>query len=149
MGLNDTKNVPGNALRTNQKSSIFDHFWYLFGVPGPPWGASGSQCDTKPVSYTSFRRFLTDIGAHWTSLWDTVAPKSGKKTVMGPLKVDSRGALENISKFISFPTSLQPSGLSSLSSDITIFTISPYPQKCPKSTPKMIQKRVFWTPLAP
>ena len=94
--------MPGNASITYQKSSILDHFWYLFGGPGPPWGASGSQCDNESVPESTFRRFLMDIGDHWPPLLNTVGAKAGQKAVLGHLFGGSGADLENMSKTTGF-----------------------------------------------
>ena len=75
---------------------MFYNLWYLFGAPGPSWGGSGSQGDTKGIPETTFRRFLMDIGTHWQPLLNTFGAKAGKKAVLGHLLGGSGAGLKKI-----------------------------------------------------
>ena len=66
-----------------------------------------------------------DIGTHWAPRLDTSGPQADKQTVLGHLWGGSGAGLEKYIEIYLIPDALQPSGLSSLSRDSSIFTISP------------------------
>ena len=66
-----------------------------------------------------------DIGTHWAPLWDTFVPKAAQKAVLGHLWGGSEAGLEKRIEFCPISDALQPSGLSSLSRDSSIFKIPP------------------------
>ena len=127
-------------MGTTQKSSISEHFLYLFQPPRAPWTVYGVKGRRRGVQ-KPLREYLGHgLGTLWAALLITFRPQSDKKAIPGCLWSGSGARLENHIKKGRIPEAFQPSRSSSLCSDSSVFTIPAETQNHPKMTPKSNQK---------
>ena len=130
-------------MGTTQKSSISEHFLYLFQPPRAPWTVYGVKGRRRGVQ-KPLREYLGHgLGTLWAALLITFRPQSDKKAIPGCLWTGSGARLENHIKKGRIPEAFQPSRSSSLCSDSSVFTIPAETQNHPKMTPKIIKKRTM------